>query len=397
MAGLAGARNVTVGAGGGVSLLDGLDASASAAAAAAAGAAPVAPEWLVALYLSVVVGGGVAANAALAASIVRRRRRRWRWQGPGPGPGGDPHLLGLLLCLACADAGSLLLVAPFEVLVLGGAPDGLWIFAGAYCRVFLGLEVLLGSVAAYSILAVNLHAVLGPPSQPDADGGTGKERAGAWAGSGAGAAAALVWLLAASLSVPAFVAADVVEARPAQPLCTARALGFAAHVLLAAFRVAVPACALLACAGAAALRLCGGGGGAGTAAGARRCPLRVALLLALSFAALSLHRAVFAALHPLLPWASGARGPPAFASPPLAAAPATPAAALAFAMLHHALPSLRPLLACLGGRGLRDQLRRGDDAHGGDDDDDAGCCCPCAGGGGGRARQRAREESEALR
>ncbi|KAG8230959.1 hypothetical protein J437_LFUL003917 [Ladona fulva] len=95
----------------------------------------------------------------------------------------------LLLNLSAVDLASVALLAPFEILILA-KEWGEWEFGTYCCRLFMGLDVILGSSAAYGVATIAIYSVRLSTTWP---------------------ITVFSWLISASLSVPVFALADVVS------------------------------------------------------------------------------------------------------------------------------------------------------------------------------------------
>lgn len=264
-------------------LLEGLEASISRG---------LLPRWFLWAYLTVVILGGLLTNGLLAGYLLKRRT--------------FPAVFHLCL----ADMTSLLLVAPYEILLLTDSL-GIWNFPTVCCPIFLGLEVLLGTVTIYLIIVINFSSATGSYKKS------------------LKMPLLTVWLLAVSLSVPDFVFAEVISPRPNYDICC---LPRRAAFLIGAFRLALPVFLLL----------------LGTIIVIfvlfktdNDDALRLALLLSLTYIAVSVQRSVFGVLYGILFPLSG---PDAFRTPPIADVTQNAVGTLSLAMIHYTLSAVRPLI-----------------------------------------------------
>lgn len=252
------------------------------------------PRWFLWTYIAVFEVGGLVSNGVLAGYLFRR------------------SFFPIVLHLCFADIATLLFVAPYEVLVLADS-SGIWLFPQEFCPIFLGFEVLFGTATIYIIIVMNFSSATRSQN------------------SSLMIPLLTVWLLATSLSIPDFIFGEVITPRPGYNICC---LPKRAAFLISSFRLVLPVFLLI----------------VGTIIivstfffkEQRDNTLRLALVLSLTYIAVSVQRSVLGIMHGIL---FTPLGPNRFRTPPLADITETPISALSLALLHYTLSAVRPFIS----------------------------------------------------
>lgn len=253
------------------------------------------PRWFLWTYIAVFEVVGLVSNGVLAGYLFRR------------------NSFPIVLHLCFADIATLLFVAPYEVLVLADSA-GIWLFPQEFCPVFLGFEVLFGTVTIYIIIVLNFSSAIRSQN------------------SSLMIPLLTVWLIATSLSIPDFIFGEVVTPRHGYNICC---LPKRAAFLISSFRLVLPVFLLI----------------VGTIiivsaflfkAQQRDNSLRLALVLSLTYIAVSVQRSVFGIMHGIL---FTPVGPTSFRTPPLADITETPTSTLSLALFHYTLSAVRPFIS----------------------------------------------------
>lgn len=239
----------------------------------------------------------------------------------------------VLFFLAFCDAGTLVLVSPFEISVLsyGCESSGMWVRSSDICRIFLGMEMLLNTETAYLLVILAFTVV----NRMRKENSRKSEIILI--------PISLSWTLSWSLSIPLFVQAETVSPKVGLTLCTVVNRWTPAALLLLSFKFIIPSVLLLTGAIYICLKLFDSKDG--------NCTYpKLLIVLSASYFLLSLYRSVFTLLYVIIP-GKGHRGPDDFKVPPLANVANSHSATLIFSMLHYSVCALRPMeiLVCLKG------------------------------------------------
>lgn len=252
------------------------------------------PRWFLWTYIAVFEVVGLVSNGVLAGYLFRR------------------NSFPIVLHLCFADIATLLFVAPYEVLVLADSA-GTWLFPQEFCPIFLGFEVLFGTVTIYIIIVLNFSSAIRSQN------------------SSLMIPLLTVWLIATSLSIPDFIFGEVITPRHGYNICC---LPKRAAFLISSFRLVLPVFLLI----------------VGTIIivsaflfkAQRDNSLRLALVLSVTYIALSVQRSVFGIMHGIL---FTPVGPTRFRTPPLADITETPTSTLSLALFHYTLSAVRPFIS----------------------------------------------------
>ncbi|KAG8326985.1 hypothetical protein J6590_029740 [Homalodisca vitripennis] len=266
--------------------LDGLEPTISS---------PLLPNWFLWTYIGIIVLGGTVTNGIIAVCIAKKR------------------ILPAVLHLCLTDIASLLFLAPYEILLLSDVA-GIWIFPRECCPVFLGIEVILGTATVYILIVINFSSA------------TGNDK------NSLKIPLLTVWLVAVSLSVPDFIFAEVVTPRPQYNICY---LAKRAAFLIGVFRLALPVVLLLVGTVTVILVLF-------QCEQPKPNSLRLALILSLTYIAISVQRPVFGVLYGII---YPIPGPGAFRTPPIADVAHNPLCTLSLALIHYSLSAVRPIIS----------------------------------------------------
>lgn len=158
------------------------------------------PRWFLWTYIAVFEVVGLVSNGVLAGYLFRR------------------NSFPIVLHLCFADIATLLLVAPYEVLVLADSA-GIWLFPQEFCPIFLGFEVLFGTVTIYIIIVLNFSSAIRSQN------------------SSLMIPLLTVWLIATSLSIPDFIFGEVITPRHGYNIFY---LPKRAAFLISSFRLVLP-------------------------------------------------------------------------------------------------------------------------------------------------------------